>query len=352
MPRVLTIDGQSIADDTGCFVIAEVGHNHQGNLETCMEMMKVAKECGADAVKLQKRNNKTFFTRAMYDSPYCSENSYGSTYGEHREALEFDVDQYSKLIEYAKELGIVLFATAFDLESADFLESLHMPLYKIASSDIVNTPLLKKVASYGKPMIVSTGGVSIEDVRRAYETIRPINENFCFLQCTAAYPVQDYKDFNLRVIDTYRREFPDVVIGLSDHESGISMATAAYVLGARVVEKHFTLNRSWKGTDQSFSLAPGGLRRLVRDLRRVHLALGDGVKRPYDVERAPLTKMVKKLVAARDLSAGTRIRETDVIFRVTGRADGMLPYQLDEIVGKTLTRDMAEEECFSPSDVK
>ena len=156
-------------------MIAEIGHNHQGSLEKAKELFRAARDAGVDAVKLQKRANRRLFTRALYDSPYENENSFGATYGEHREALELGRDAYLELRDYADELGLVFFATAFDEESADLLEELDLPAYKIASGDLRNTPLLRHVASFGKPMIVSTGGATIEDVDRAIETVLPLN---------------------------------------------------------------------------------------------------------------------------------------------------------------------------------
>ncbi|HCL61324.1 MAG TPA: N-acetylneuraminate synthase, partial [Rhizobiales bacterium] len=185
MNREMRVDGVRIADDTDTYVIAEIGNNHQGDLEKCKEIFRVAKQhCGVTAVKLQKRDNKSLFTRAMYLSEYNSENAFADTYGAHREKLEFGHDEYVALIAYAKELGITFFATAFDRPSADFLAELDMPAYKIASGDLTNTPLLKHVASFGKPMFVSSGGGTMEDVRRAYEVIMPINRQLCLMQCT------------------------------------------------------------------------------------------------------------------------------------------------------------------------
>ena len=291
--RELILNGVRIADDAPCYVIAEIGHNHQGSLKKCMALFKAAKDAGADAVKLQKRDNKTLFTKEMYDSPYNSENAYGPTYGLHREALEFGKKEYEELISYSKEIGITFFATAFDIPSFDFLADLEMPAIKIASGDITYIELLADVETYGRPVIISTGGATIADVRRAHETL-----NGCphaFLQCTACYPA-DFSQLDLRVIETYRALFPDTVIGLSDHDKGIAMAPVAYALGARIIEKHFTLDRTWKGTDQSFSLEPVGLKKLVRDLTRTHCALGDGAKKIYESELPPLSKMRKKLI--------------------------------------------------------
>ena len=335
-------------DGDNAYVIAEIGHNHQGDLEKCRQMFKAASDAGADAVKLQKRDNRALFTREMYDSPYNSENSYAPTYGGHRDKLEFDKDQYLELKSYAKELGIFFFSTAFDFPSADFLEDIDMPAYKIASGDINNTPLLKKVASLGKPMIVSTGGATMEEAQRAYDTIMPINPNLCIMQCTSGYPPA-HEELNLRVIETYYRAFPDIVIGFSSHDSGIAMPLVGYMLGARIFEKHFTLNRTWKGTDQAFSLEPAGLRRVVRDLQRTKIALGDGVKRQFESEKAPLFKMGKKIVAARDLPVGHVLQANDLTFKSPN--DGLPPYLVDHFIGKKLVASLREDESLTYSTI-
>ena len=341
MARELTIDNFTISDDSDCFVIAEIGNNHQGDLQKAKDMFKAAKECGVNAVKLQKRDNKSLLTRAAYNKPYENENSFGATYGEHREALEFGRTEYVELKKYAAELGLTMFSTAFDMNSADFLAELDMPLYKVASGDLKNTPLLKHIAKIGKPMIISTGGGTMEDVQRAYDAIMPINSQLCILQCTASYPAEP-EDLNLRVITTYRERFPDVIIGLSDHENGIAMALAAYVLGSRMVEQHFTLNHTWKGTDHAFSLEPIGMRKLVRDLRRVRIALGDGEKKIYPSEVNPITKMGKKLVASHDLKAGHTLTISDIA--VKSPSDGIPPYELDNVIGKVLRNALSEDD--------
>jgi N-acetylneuraminate synthase/sialic acid synthase len=184
----------------------------------------------------------------------------------------------------------------------------------------------------------------MDDVVRAYDTLMPINSQLCFLQCTAAYPASA-EELNLGVIRTFRQRFPDVVIGLSDHENGIAMAVAAYVLGARVVEKHFTLNHTWKGTDHAFSLEPIGMRKLVRDLRRTRQALGTGIKCPMPSERSALVKMGKKLVAARALRAGHVLSADDIAMKSPG--DGLPPYTLEQVVGRTLIRALQPDDDIS-----
>ncbi len=350
MARELIIDGTRIADDTPSYVIAEIGHNHQGSLERARELMRAAKECGANAVKVQKRDNRALFTRELYSMPYDHENSFGATYGEHREALELGRRELEELLALSREIGITFLSTAFDPASADLLDQLGFPAFKIASGDVHNTPLLRHVAALGKPLVLSTGGCTLEDVDRAVQTILPINAQLCVLQCTACYPAE-VEDLNLQVIATLRDRYPDLVIGLSDHYNGISMALVAHMLGARVIEKHFTLNHAWKGTDHAFSLMPEGLRKLVRDLQRVPSALGDGVKRRLPGEAKPLEKMGKKLVAARTLAAGHVLGQGDIA--VKSPADGGLPpYELERLLGATLIRHLAEDENVTFADVE
>ena len=311
MSRELTLGRHVVNDESPAYVIAEVGHNHQGKLETAKEMFLQAQACGASAVKLQKRDNRSLYTQVMFDKPYDHENSFGLTYDEHREALEFNGDQYVELHQFAAELGLDFFATAFDLPSADLLAKIDLPAYKIASADLGNLPLLKHIAAIGRPMLVSIGGGTMEDVQRAYDTIMPINPRLCVMPCTCGYPAE-FKELDLRVIETYRERFPEIVIGYSGHDNGVAMPVVAYVLGARVIEKHFTLNRAMKGTDHVFSLEPVGMRKMTRDLERARLSLGDGLKTVYASEAAPVLKMGKKLVAARDLPGGHRLSADDV----------------------------------------
>jgi sialic acid synthase len=338
--RVLRIEDFEISDASDCYVIAEIGHNHQGSMEKAKKLFDEAKAAGAHAVKLQKRDNRSLYTHDLYNKPYENENSYGATYGEHREYLEFERAHYEELQAYAAEIGVTFFATPFDLPSADFLARLEMPAYKIASADLINTPLLRHVAGSGKPVILSTGGATLDDVRRGFDTVAEVNPEVALLQCTAGYPAE-WDELDLRVITTYRDLFPSAVVGLSSHDNGIAMAVGSYVLGGRIVEKHFTLNRALKGTDHRFSLEPQGLRKMVRDLRRTRLALGDGTKTMYASETEPIIKMAKKLVAARDLPAGHTLSADDVALKSPG--DGLPPYELDRLVGRTLRHPVRED---------
>ncbi|HKT05006.1 MAG TPA: N-acetylneuraminate synthase family protein [Rugosimonospora sp.] len=331
--RELRIADQRIADDTDAYVIAEIGHNHEGSLEKCEQLFRAAAASGARAAKLQKRDNKRLFTEAMYNQPYTGRNSYGPTYGAHREALEFGEAEYRHLAALAAELGIHFFSTAFDLPSVDFCVAMGLPAIKIASADLTNTPLLSYAAKTGKPLIVSTGGGAMEDVRRAVDTILPVNPNLALLQCTAVYPAAP-ADLNLSVITRYREEFPDVVIGFSGHDSGPELSWVACALGARVVEKHVTLDQRSPGSDHHFSLEPAHLAELTQGLRRTVESLGSPEKVCSDAEAPAIRKMGKKLVAARDLPGGHVLTERDVAIKSPG--DGMKPHELNLVLGRTL----------------
>jgi len=342
--RQLIIANRVINDDSEAYVIAEIGHNHQGSLKTAKELFQAAAECGVAAAKLQKRDNRSLYTADMYNRPYEHENSFGRTYGEHREFLEFGQREYAELQQYARELGLTFFSTAFDIPSADFLAALDVPAYKLASGDLRNLPLLRHVARLGKPMIISSGGASLEEVERAYDAITPINSAVSILQCTASYPTEP-EHMNLRVIETFRQRFPSAVIGLSDHYNGIAMAGVAYMLGARIIEKHFTLNHTWKGTDHALSLEPIGMQKMIRDLHRARVALGDGVKRSLPIESSALMKMGKKIVAARRLPAGHLLRDEDLAIKSPG--DGLPPTALDRVIGSRLMIALDADEAIS-----
>lgn len=349
MARELVIAGRRIADDTDPFVICEIGSNHGGSVDLCKRLIRVAAECGCDAVKLQKRDNQNLYTKAMLDAPYDSQHAYGPTYGAHREALEFGMDVWQELQEYAHSLGLVFLATAFDIPSADNLARLGVPAIKIASGDLLNRPLLEHCAGLGLPLLVSTGGHAIAAVERAVYWLERAGASFALLQATASYPTP-HEELNLRVIETYRERYPHTVIGISDHNDGISMAPVAWMLGARIFEKHFTLSRAAKGSDNHFSLEPEAMRHMVNDLRGVALALGDGVKEPYLSEAAAMAKMGKSLVATRDMHVGNTLIAEDIAIKSPG--GGMAPYRIDELIGQVLTLPTWTDFPFSPGHIR
>ena len=218
-----------------------------------------------------------------------------------------------------------------------------MPAYKIASGDLLNIPLQRRIAKLGKPIFLSTGGGTFEDIKRASDAILPLNDQLCILHCTASYPA-NIEDMNLNVIPRLKELYPNLIIGLSDHENGIDAASIGYMLGARVFEKHFTLNRAWKGTDQSFSLEPEGLRKLLRNLRRIPVLLGKDEKHLLESEKKPLYKMGKHLVAVKDLNAGHILTDDDLALKSPG--DGLPPYYWDQVLGKALKESIKEEQAI------
>lgn len=306
--RSLKIGNHVIGDDQPCYVIAEIGSNHGGSVDVAMQMIRIAAACGAQAVKFQIRENGTLYSRELLDQPYENENSYGKTYGAHREALELSTRALVHCVNEAVLSKVDCFATAFDEKSVDKIMSLGMPAIKIASGGLTDLPLLKYAASMHVPIILSTGGGTMKDIDQAVETIANKHTQLAVLACCAAYPVRNWAEHNLRVIATMRDEYPTLVIGWSGHDNGIALAVAAYTLGARIIEKHYTLDRTAKGTDHSFSLEPAGLRKMCRDLERARLALGDGVKRRYASEVGPLSKM-------------TRRQQPDGTMKITGQRD-------------------------------
>ena len=286
--RELTIAGRRIADDEPAYVCAEIGNNHGGDVELAEQMIREAARCGVDAVKFQKRDNATLYTSEKLAQAYDHEHSYGRTYGEHRGALELSGAALGALGAISQSLRVSCFVTAFYERSADILHDLGTPAFKIHSGGLTDVPLLTSVKRYGKPVIVSTGGGTLEDIDRAHEILGDCPH--AFLHCTAAYPLKP-EEANLRCIMTLRDRYPDTVIGFSSHSPGIALSLIAYAFGARIIEHHFTLNRASKGTDHAFSLEPKGLATLVEDLGKVRAAMGDGVKRCYPSEVSPIAKM-------------------------------------------------------------
>lgn len=340
MATAIKIGEYLVGDSKHCFVIAEIGHNHQGNLKVALDMIRIAAECGVDAVKFQKRANKTLYASSLYNKPYDNEDSFGITYGDHREFLEFGWDEYLALRDCAKENNVEFMCTAFDFKSVDFLEKLGINSYKLASGDVSNIPLLEYIAKLRKPVFLSTGASTLSEVRIAYEAITRYNKQICLLHTVCAYPA-DYADLNLRVIETLKKEFPEAIIGYSGHDNGILASVIAYLLGARVIEKHFTINHAWKGTDHKFSLEPEGLRKQVRDLRRLDAMLGSGNKAILEAEKAAKIKMGKSLYIKSALKAGHALNKSDISIKSPG--GGLEPYFLDKVIGKKLKSSLDHE---------
>lgn len=286
--RELTIGGRLINDEEPCYVVAELSGNHGGSFSVAQQLIREAAKAGATAVKLVKRDVATLYSQAVLDQPYENEVSFGPTYGAHRQALELSAEGYAACLLTASANQITLFATAYDEPSVEFLANLRVPAIKIHSGGLTDESLIRAAAAVERPVILSTGGGTLDDIDRAVGWLGECPH--ALLHCTACYPLAS-AEANLRVISTLRKRFPQTVIGWSSHHTGIGLSLVAYALGARILEHHFTLDRAGRGTDHSFSLEPKGLATLVDDLEKARQALGDGVKRWYVSERLPIMKM-------------------------------------------------------------
>lgn len=333
--------GRSVGGQHPCFIIAEIGQNHQGDLDTAKRMIRMAKECGADCAKFQKSELEHKFNKAALQKPYTSQHSWGATYGEHKRFLEFSHQQYRELAKFAEEVGIFFTASGMDEMAVEFLHELNVPFFKVGSGDTNNFPYLEKAAKKGRPMVISSGMQSMETMRKVYHTVKPINPNFCLLQCTSAYPLEP-EDVHLRVLTEYQKEFPDIPIGYSGHETGIAISIAAVALGAKVLERHVTLDKSWKGSDHQASLEPAELRELVRCIRTVERALGSPLKQMLPCEVACHNKLGKSVVAKVPIAAGTMLT-LDMMTVKVAVPNGVDPSHIFNLVGKRVKANIGAD---------
>ncbi|XP_054460512.1 sialic acid synthase-like [Anoplopoma fimbria] len=341
--------GRMIGGNHPCFIIAEIGQNHQGDIEIAKKMIKMAKDCGADCAKFQKSELEHKFNKRALERPYTSVHSWGKTYGDHKRHLEFSHEQYRELQKYAEEVGIFFTASGMDEMAVEFLNELNVPFFKVASLDANNFHYLEKTAKKGRPMVVSSGMQSMETMRQVYKTVKEHNQNFTILQCTSAYPLEP-EDVNLRVLTEYQKEFPDIPIGYSGHESGISISVAAVALGAKVLERHVTLDKTWKGNDHSASLVPSELAELIRSIRLVERSFGTGVKQMLPCEKACHDKLGKSLVAKVKIPKGTVLTQ-DMLSVKVAEPMGIAPEDIFQLVGKTVKEDLEEDDSILPEVV-
>ena len=265
----------------GIFIIAEIGINHNGDLNITKDLIKVSKEMGVDAVKFQKRNIANVYSKEVLDSP--RESPWGKTQREQKEGLEFGLEEYLEIDKFCKELNIHWFASAWDLDSQDFLNKFNLKFNKIASAMIIYDDLLNKVASEKKHTFISTGMSTIEEIENAVNIFIKHDCPFELMHCVSTYPLTNLKDANLNVIKSLKEKF-NCNVGYSGHENGIGISIAASALNISSLERHITLDRTMYGSDQSASLEPEGFRQLVRTVRKVEIAMGDGIKRIAEEE--------------------------------------------------------------------
>src|SRR3990167_126467 len=330
----LRIGEREIGEGRPCFIVVELGVNHDGDPAKAARMIETAALCGVDAVKLQRRDIDSILTRQAQEAPYLNERSFGATYGAHRRELELPDEAWPRLQSLAEQRHLVFFATPYDPLSLDFLAGLHVPVIKIASADLTNPPLLDAAARVGVPLFVSTGMSTEEEIDCAVRTVWRHTTHLVLFHCVSTYPA-DAKDLNLRYLRKLRREY-DSLVGYSGHEREIDTSVAAVVLGAVAVERHFTLDRSLRGPDHAASLEPEGLRRLVRDIRRVEEALVERPKRILDDERPVRARLAKSLATCRSVAAGEVVERSALCLK--GPGTGLSPLLMDEVVGKRARR--------------
>ncbi|MEM3401728.1 MAG: N-acetylneuraminate synthase family protein [Candidatus Hadarchaeales archaeon] len=340
MIKEVKIGSKWVGDDHPCYIVAEIGNNHNGELELAKKLIETAIECGADAVKFQKRDVESLMTKEMREMPYLTYDSFGPTYGEHRKKLELSDEEFKRLFNFARKLGIDFYATPFDFKSADFLDELGIPCFKIASFDVTNLPFIDYVCKKGKPVILSTGMSTWEELDEAVEVIRRNGNDFILLHCISAYPFDNYLA-NLRAIPKLKERY-GVPVGYSGHEkSGYVISLGARMMGACMIERHFTLDRTARGPDHAASLEPKGFLELVKNIRKLEEALGNGEKKILDIEVPVRKKMAKSVVSTRYIRAGEIIKREDLTVKCPGT--GLPPKYIEKLVGKVAKQDIPED---------
>ncbi|MEW5870898.1 MAG: N-acetylneuraminate synthase family protein [Chloroflexota bacterium] len=343
---VIKIGDRLVGDGHPCYVIAEIGVNHNGFLDLALKLIDVAIDAGADAVKFQKRKLDKLYGKKYLENANAGEKTLRYMLPILQQ-VELSDENYYDIVDYCHKKGITFMCSAFDSESADFLDTLGVPAYKVASADLTNLPLLDHLVSKGKPLILSTGMSRMEEVEVTVDFLKQRHAEFALLHCNSTYPAA-FEDINLRFMDQLRKF--DVPVGYSGHERGIAVSTAASVMGASIVERHLTLDRTMDGPDHAASLEPQGFTKMVRDIRQVATALGTGqekfISRGEILNREVLGK---SLVAARYIQPGETI--TAEMVAVKGPALGLSPQNYTRLVGRVVERAIEEDEPFLERDL-
>jgi sialic acid synthase SpsE/spore coat polysaccharide biosynthesis protein SpsF (cytidylyltransferase family) len=340
--------GTPVGDNLPTYIIAEIGQNHNGDVRTAKKLIDMAVRCGANAVKFQKRDIESELTAEAFNKPYDNPNSFGKTYGEHRIFLELNEAQHLELKEYANAAGITYFCTPCDTPSVDMLERIGCPFFKVASRDLTNIPLLERLGKTGKPVIISTGMADLLDITDALKALKRGPDSVVIMQCTSEYPCK-LENVNLLAMGTLRKEFGHLV-GLSDHTSGVVISSAASVMGAVMIEKHITLDRTMKGTDQPGSLEEAGLKKLVEYIRAIEIAKGDGDKIVNPATQAAKEKLARSITSAVAIPKGTTITEQMLCLKSPGT--GLAWRNRDKVLGKKTKRTIEKDVTIFPDDVE
>ncbi|MDD9148063.1 N-acetylneuraminate synthase [Sporolactobacillus sp. CQH2019] len=326
------------------FIIAEAGVNHNGDIGTALKLVDAAKEAGADAVKFQTFKAENLVTHQAPKADYQKAATGDGSQFAMLKALELSFDDHVRLKRYCDEKNILFLSTPFDFESVDLLEKIGVEYYKTSSGDLTNIPLIEHIAKKNKPMIVSTGMANLGEVEMAVEAVRRnTDQDLWLLHCTSNYPAA-MEDVNLNAMLTMKHAFK-VPVGYSDHTKGIEIPAAAVALGAEIIEKHLTLDKTMKGPDHKASLEPAELKKMVESIRNVEMSLGDGVKRCNKSEAN--TRMVarKSIVARRDLKKGEKLTLTNLDFKRP--ESGISPIYIHLIVNRKIVKDIKQNDLIT-----
>jgi N,N'-diacetyllegionaminate synthase len=314
-------------NEKNTYFIAEGGLNHNGDINIAKKLIDAAKECGADAIKFQTYKSENFVRET---------NQYFDVF----KNAELTFEQFKELKNYSENIGLTFFSTPFDMESAEFLNELGMPCFKIASSDLTNLPLITKIAKMQKPMIISTGLSTMNEINDAVNCcLFEGNNQIAILHCVANYPTQP-NEVNMNVINTLKKTF-NFPIGYSDNGESTLVDIVAVSMGANIIEKHFTLDKKMAGPDHGFSIDPNGLKSLISQIHEVDQMKGDGIKIPQFSEIKNRLAIRKSITAKRDLQQGEKIQENDI--SIKRPADGIEPKYITMILGKTVNTNIKKD---------
>jgi N-acetylneuraminate synthase len=342
--KKIIIEGKLISIESPTFIIAEAGVNHGGNMKIAKELIDLAVKAKVDAVKFQAFKTDNLILKNIQKAPYQKDTTDASeSQFDMLKRLEVSREQNIELKEYCADKDIVFLTTPFDEESLEEIDELNLPAYKVSSTDITNLPFLKKIAQKGKPIFLSTGMSYLSEVELALKVIYEWNKNVVLLQCTSNYPIKD-SEVNLAVINTYKDNF-NILLGYSDHSVGVGAAPFAIPMGAKVVEKHFTLNKESEGPDHASSLSPEELIEFVKTVRRVDEYIGSGMKEPSLSEKNTRKSLQKCMVASQDINVGCVFDENNIVAKRTGGV-GLSPIDYKQIIGKVSDRDYRKDEVI------
>jgi N-acetylneuraminate synthase len=344
MKKIIKIGNKIVGEGHPVFIIAEAGVNHNGRLDLAKKLIDVAAKAGVDAVKFQTFNPAKLIIRGVPQAQYQKKNM-GNLKDQYQmlDKLKLAREFHPKLKRYSESRGLIFLSTPFSMDDAEFLHQLGLPAFKVGSSDTNNLPYLKKIAKYGKPIILSTGMSDMEEVKLSARTIKSAgNKNIIILQCTTNYPTP-FNEANLRVIETIRNEL-GYLTGYSDHTLGIEVPIAAVALGAVIIEKHFTLDREMSGPDHKTSLEPSELCKMVSSIRNIEKALGSGKKEPFKSE-LKIAKVAKKSIVAKVMiKRGQIIKEEMLDYKRPGT--GISPMLSNKVIGMEAKKDFAPDELL------